>query len=209
MENEIITTEVRQELHKESTGIITEAMAIAIKSEKDTERATTFLVMLKKMRTKIEEKISPAVKKAREAYDEIRGLRDKMIGPIKSTESELRQKLDEFVTAENARREALQRKADKKFQKAAEKAEATGKPLTQAPQIMQKVKTISSASFSVSWYAEVTDKMALLKAIVEGKSDITAVEVNMPFLNALAKAYRQEKEFLPGVMAKKKTITRV
>lgn len=209
MENEIITSEIKKELTNESKNIITEAKSIIIKSEKDTERATSFLSAIKSMRTKIEEKVNPAVKKAKEAYDEIRGLRDEMIEPLKNAESELRQKIGAFVTAENARREALQKKADEKFQKSVEKAEKTGKPITQAPQIIQTVKSTGSASFSISWYAEVVDKIALIKAIADGKADINAVEINMPFLNNLAKAYKQEREIIPGVVAKKKTITRV
>lgn len=207
--NEIIPQEIKLELLTESNNILEKVKTIAIKTEKDTNLATSFLSLIKKMRIKIEEKVNPSVKRAKEAYDEIRKLRDEMILPLKTAESEIRHKLDAFVTSENDKRAELQRKADEKFQKAVEKAESTGKKLKIIPQVVQMVKGTINASFSVAWYAEVIDKMALIKAVAEGKLDISAIDVNMPFFNNLAKTIKEERVIAPGVIAKKKTITRV
>ncbi len=210
MNNEIaISEEIKNELTRESSDVVNKSREIVIKTEADNERATAFLSTLKTMRVKIEDKIMPAVKQAKVAYDEIRKLKDDMIRPLSDAEADLRAKIGAFVAAENARRAALQEKADKKFEKAVQKAEATGKPLTVAPQIIKKVTSTNSASFSVVWYAEVTDIKLLCKAIADGKVDIKAIEPNMPYLNAIARSYKSEKEILPGIVAKKKVVTRV
>ena len=206
---EIITKDAEQQLTAESKDIVGQANSLSIKTEAENVKATAILKAIKTMRTKVEETFGPSVKAAKAAYDEAKDLRDQFLNPLKTCEADLRSKIGGFVTAENARREALQAKADAKFEKAAEKAEATGKPLTAAPQFIPSVKATAAASFSTTWYAEVTDIVALCKAIVEGKADPGAVMPNMVLLNGLAKAHKAEKEILPGVVAKKKTVTRV
>jgi hypothetical protein len=55
------------------------------------------------------------------------------------------------------------------------------------------------------WQAEVTDKLALIKFIAEGKAPVGWLDVNMPALNAEAKSKKAEMA-VPGVRAVQKTV---
>lgn len=61
---------------------------------------------------------------------------------------------------------------------------------------------VAGSVVSGTWKAEVTDKMALIKFIAEGKAPADWVDVNMPRLNAEAKSKR-EAMAVPGVRAYK------
>ena len=48
---------------------------------------------------------------------------------------------------------------------------------------------------TTTWSAEVTDKMALIKAVAEGRAPEAMLDVNMPTANKMAKALKEEMKF--------------
>jgi hypothetical protein len=69
-------------------------------------------------------------------------------------------------------------------------------PIASAP---AKVTGISSRTNHV---AEVTDLMALVKAVADGKAPIQCLVADTKFLNAQAKAFKRDGELYPGVIGK-------
>lgn len=71
-----------------------------------------------------------------------------------------------------------------------------------APTVEVKPATpaVEGVSFTEHWSAELVDKDALIDAISDGRVPPEAVQVNMPFLNAQAKQFKQTLNY-PGVRA--------
>ena len=182
---------------------------MSIKTEAENNRATGILKAIKTMRVAIEDRFNPSVRQAKAAYDSAKELRDSFLDPLKECEASLRIKIGEFVTIEKSRRDALQAEADAKFAKAKEDSEITGVPLAVAPVVVQQIKGSGKTSFTTTWYAEVVSIKDICKGIIDGTIPECAIEANMPYFNKLATATKQEVMIAPGVMAKKKTITRV
>jgi len=201
MTNEIITLETRTELETQNKTVLERVKAMEIKTEQTNTEATGLLKILKDARLKAETIFKPAETSAKKAYDEVRALRDLFLVPLKDGETTIRQKIGEFVRAENDRRAELQRKADQKFEKAAAKAEATGKPMTAAPQVVAKVSAPAGTTYVTRWHAEVRDIKPLCRAVADGIVPENYVSGNMPILNALAIDQKEKKEIAPGVMA--------
>jgi len=204
---EIIAKEVQAEMESKAVTLVGAAHDVAIKNEMDNSKAAAFLVSVRNERKSREEVFKPAVSKAKAAYDEVKALRDIALKPLKEAEDIVKRKISDFVVAENNRREALQAKADAKFNKAAEKAEATGNPLTAVPQVFAKVNSTAGATFITKWEAEVTDPKAVIDAVSRGVIPMEAVSINMPFFNKMAQISK-DKLAMPGVKAVKKVITR-
>ncbi len=121
------------------------------------------------------------------------------------------------VEAERRRVEAeMQERARKeqaRLQKQAEAAAAKGKvevaealqakaETVQAPVLAKRAAPAGVSSFT-TWSAEVTDKMALIKAVAAGQASEALLEVNMTVANKLATAMK-EAFLIPGLAAKSK-----
>ena len=92
--------------------------------------------------------------------------------------------------------DAIEEKAEDERVQAEQKAALT-RAQTAAP-AMPKVKGISTRK---KWSAEVTDKMALVKAVAEGRQPLRMLEPNMKVLNQMAVALKDEMR-VDGVVAK-------
>lgn len=73
-------------------------------------------------------------------------------------------------------------------------------PVPAASMALPKVSGLSSTG---TWAAEVTDKLALIKYVGEGKAPVDWLDVNMARLNAKAKSDREAMD-VPGVRAVRK-----
>lgn len=65
---------------------------------------------------------------------------------------------------------------------------------------------VKGLSFRDNWKAEVTDVMALVRAVAKGEQPITLLEPHMPALNQMARALKQAMN-VPGVKAKNERIS--
>lgn len=207
---DLISPTVRAELEASNKDIMAKAGSLVIKTEVQNTEAMGLLSVLKAMRTKVETVFKPSVQAAKTAYDEVRGLRDTFLNPLAGAEATLRTKIGTYVQAENARRAVMQAKADEKFQKAADRAEVTGKPLTQAPVIVPKVAApVNGGSFSILWSAEVYDIQALARAVADGTVPEAYLTANQVALNKVASALKAEDIKIPGVRGVSRTIAKV
>lgn len=199
--------EIIAKAEREVTVFTAEAKTIVVKSEADNQIVANRIVAAREMLKKLEAEImAPARETKRQATANVSNLERIFIKPVEEALTSLRGASARFVAAEQARRDALQAKEDAKFEKAAEKAAATGKPITTAPKIIAKVQA-AGVSYRDLYFAEVTDVKALCAAVAAGTVDATAVEANMPFLNALAKAHKVDgKTVLPGVVCRVKKV---
>jgi hypothetical protein len=127
---------------------------------------------------------------------------------------EEQRKADEAAARERLKREREAREAEEKAAAAraagnirqAEKFEKKADTLTDAaaavvpPVIQREAPRVGGIQERENWYALVTDKSALIKAVAEGKVPEMALEPNQKFLNNQAKAMKKELAY-PGVRA--------
>jgi hypothetical protein len=118
---------------------------------------------------------------------------------LKSVEGNLRYPLEDYASRQRAAQEKLITKAldSGKDEKAALIA---AKPF---------VPEVSGLSFTEHWHAEVYDLKALLQAILDGKVHTDAIEPNLVYLNASARACKAEDLSIPGVKGVKETSSTV
>lgn len=85
-----------------------------------------------------------------------------------------------------------------------EAAAVIGSPIqTPAVVVQSSVPKGFGGMTRTTWSAKVTDMMALVKAVAEGKAPIQCIEANMVFLNAQARAMHEALAY-PGVVAEEK-----
>jgi hypothetical protein len=197
----MITKEIELQLNTERQSITEQANAIAIKTEADNLNAVALLTAIKGIQKKVNATFKPMLDSAKATLNAIKTEHKKFADPLDEAEDSLRQRMGQFMLAENKRREALQAKADAKFAKAEAKAELTGKPLTVAPTIVAKVESAPNTSISKRYYAEVTDIKALALAVINGELTEDYILPNQVLLNRTAIALK-ENFSIPGAVAK-------
>lgn len=117
--------------------------------------------------------------------------------------------LREAAEAEAARRRDEAEKERKKLEARADKLEEKGKAeqaealreqaeTVQAPVVYAGIPKSQGIQTRTYWRAEVTDLMALVKAVAAGEQPITYLEANQSTLNAAAKASKKSAN-IPGV----------
>ncbi|CAK0743038.1 hypothetical protein CCP3SC1AL1_110025 [Gammaproteobacteria bacterium] len=196
--NGVITTQTAEQ----QVGItVADATAVVIKSEVDNQAVANKIVAAREMKKQIEEHILKGARETkRQATKALSDLEAKFLKPLDQALEIYRDKSAAYVMAENRRREAIQAKHDAKFEKQAERAAETGKPMTAAPVVVARVQT-TGVKYSTYYRAEVKDIRALCGAVASGALDAVAVEANLPFLNGLARAHKANgKEIAPGVV---------
>jgi len=90
-------------------------------------------------------------------------------------------------------------------------AEAALTAPVQVPVFTPPVRQVEKAeglSFRDNWKAEVTDLLALVQAVADGKASLNCLEPNMVTLNGLARALKAQMR-VPGVEAKNERISAV
>lgn len=82
----------------------------------------------------------------------------------------------------------------------AQASAATAAVVTIAPTVAAPVAA-AGISKRVTYSAEVTDLLALVKAVAEGKAPIEVVQADAKFLGAQARAFKKQGELYPGVQS--------
>jgi hypothetical protein len=111
--------------------------------------------------------------------------------------------------AEEARLQEIARKEREKIERAAERAAKAGKEekaealeaiaeAVPVPVVAEATPKVAGQSVRNTYHAQVTDKMALIKAVAEGKAPDVLLEPNMTALNGQARALKQAMNY-PGV----------
>lgn len=206
----------------EVAGHLTKAtvLARAINDEKTYIEAAEYMVKIKTFRKWVKGFFKPAKDKLNAAKNEVLAMESQLDEPGERAERILGPALDSYLAEKERARRAeedrinreLKEKADAAKLAAAVELEQQGQqqeaeevfnapsmaPTAVLPKSTPKVAGLTPSKL---WYAEVADKMALIKAVAAGLVDMEALDVNMPFFNS--KATKQKEAFnYPGVVAK-------
>ncbi|QRE00645.1 hypothetical protein [Pseudomonas phage Itty13] len=121
-------------------------------------------------------------------------------GAIVNFQAAEQRRIEEEQRRINAEAEAERQRQEEERQERIAEAEAAGdheaaaaisEELTFAPVVPQAEQTkLSGISTRSVWKGRVTDKMALIKAVAEGRADMALLEVNQQVLDGLAKALK-------------------
>lgn len=229
MTNTMVVAE-RQEIEKGKSSALAFAKKYEVTGEKDLKTGADILKGIKETRNRIDAIFKPLTTAAHEAHQTIVAERDGHKAKIVEAEGIIKGKIGSFVErqeqeAEDRRREEQEAQAraeakqqaidEANSQKAAAllaqgKTKQAEKVMTQAeaaprvlvPEIAPvaapvKVKGLSTRK---NWKAEVTNLVALCKAIGEGKVQSYMVEANMPALNKMAAMAEKEDIGIAGVV---------
>lgn len=200
------------------------AKEVAIIDQLSMMAADTFAKDIKRFRLSVEKEIKPHVETAFKAYKGIKGLMDKFCVPLKDAEQQIKNKMIEYnremerirvEAAEKAQREAeevarkererLEREAleamDKGNEEEAELKAAQAEevnaqdhiPVAQPGMVAPKGTTIKK-----NWQVEITDKDALIKAVLEEKAPSKFIIPDLKVIGQWAKAVGDTQK-IPGI----------
>lgn len=206
-----------QVIHEKQKIDLPKIQPMPIKTSEDLERAKKIDTACKEYKKFVCEKLDPIIKDAHDAHKKLVALKKEELEPILKIESlnlkygkEYRQ--EQRRLEEEARQKAIREQEEKRLAEAEELQKAG--MAKEADRVMEKRITVPKDEIPEKpdfggmriverWKAIVIDKMALIKAIAEGKADSSLLDPNMPNLNELARKKKIEGEILPGVRAEK------
>ncbi len=186
--------------------LLERAKAIQVVDEATFREATEAVVQCKRAARWVEENFGDARKAAHEAWKAITKAITRLTEPIEGAATTFSRKANGWREAENRRIEAEARKAEEAARKKADEEklaiaadlDANGlhdaadrvleEPTIVAPPVVREVPKVEGATFKENWTWELTDKVALVKAIAEGKLSADLLEVARGPMTALVKA---------------------
>lgn len=139
--------------------------------------------------------IEDAARKKRE-QDEARAAEKRAAEEAKARELEEQgraaQAAERRAAAEDAeqRRQAEIAERERASQQQAESKRIAADTMPSQPVIAHAAPKVAGVSTRYDWHGEVTDKLALVKAVAAGNAPLDLLDVNMPMLNKLAKALK-------------------
>ena len=111
-----MNTEIMK-IEQESTEISQKVQALVVKDQASYESGALMKISLSTFRKKLNLFFDPMVSKAKAAYDEVRGTRDKYLKPTKELEDIVKDKLKSYERAKEKEAEDARRKAEEEKQK--------------------------------------------------------------------------------------------
>ena len=222
MEQMSLTQEQQDLMDKEISPIVELAESLTIKTQDDSNRAQTNLKEIKRRRAMIHEKFDPPVRAAHKAWQAAKSLYNYFVNPFDEAETIIKRKVVTFESEQGRRRQEEARIAEAKRQEAErkerEKLEAQAKAAEEkgksekAEALREKAENVTiapaftppaapkveGASFKKVWKGEVTDLLALCKAIAEGRAPANLISINQTALNAFAKGVKDTMA-VPGL----------
>jgi hypothetical protein len=203
----------------EVVALVARVKGPAISSPSDFARVAEELKDVKAAEKKWDEIIDPLIKSAHATHKGLTTLRAKVRGPLEVIETGHKIALASWeeeqdrIRREEERRlqaEADARAAEEVLEEAIAAEQAGDKEsaaaILEAPvlapivQIRPTAPRVSGVSFSDNWSAVVTDEMALIRAVAEGRAPMACLTPNTVFLNGQARALKAEFR-IPGVRA--------
>lgn len=167
------------------------ATAIIVRDEASSNRASQTLNAIRDLRKEAADVFDPVVRTAYAAHKAAVAAKKKIDGPLAEAQEHLTNQIATWMDAERAAREA----------EAALEALEAGEDAALDEDLAVSVE---GQTVRATWSAEVTDVMALVKAIADGTVTPEAIVPNTKFLNQMARAMRENLKW-PGVRAVKKT----
>jgi len=219
------------EIQTTAVGFPVRARQIVIKDQESLVVANDWRNQIRALKVQVDEAFDPIIDAAHVAHMKSIEQKKKFWGPLDQAYRIIKQKISEYqAELERQRLEAARAKeraeaearriADEAADKAHEligkgdidKAEkvidtATAKVetiLDKAPVIPEAVK-LNGFKERTQWYAEVTDLGALIAAVAAGKVNQAVLEANMPVLNKMASALKDQMN-IAGVVARSRKV---
>jgi hypothetical protein len=206
----------------EVTSITERVAALAIETAPQYEQAGALLKNVKALRDKVATTYNPRIKQASDLHRGLIADKKEFDEPLATAEKTLKQGMGAYLDAEERRQAAIAAEAQAEAQEAHENIaleeaaalERAGDPEA-AARVMKEAEAgpivpapppaatkISGVSTRTKWVPEVTDKLALVKAVAKGKVPLALLDVNMKALRKQADALGQELNY-PGITVKK------
>jgi len=157
------------------------ALSIRITSTYSYDQAVLFRENLKALKEEIDSAFDPQIKSANETHKAALAAKKKYMDPVSSADAVAKQAISAWERSETLR--------------VAEEAAALA--AIGAQQELIEVPPESTTYIRKSYSAVVTDKMALLRAVLSGEVDHNVVIADMSFLNGIA-AKTHELFKVPG-----------
>ena len=205
-----------QVIEQEQKDLVIQAKSIIIRTQPQYIGASDFLKRVKTLYAKISEVFEPIIEAAHKTHKEAVAKKKGLVSPIEEAESIVKMAMLDYKEEQDriarAEQERLNKEAERKqaeLQKKADEARKKGDEskadkfeekvaVTIAPIVASKAEKIEGISYREKWYAEITDLMALVIAVVKGKAPITFLQANMSALDKTASAIKGTMSY-PGV----------
>lgn len=219
---EVMNSEFAQKelvLQKEIAPTIVEVDAIKVLDVATYECAGNACKTLTTLEKRIKDYWEEDIARAYSMHKSLVSKREEMMKPVSARKALLRDQMKAWEDEQERVRREEQARADAEAKRLAEEQalaeaamhEAAGdheaaaavieQPLAPAPVVVASTVPKGFGTFTRrTWRAEVTDLMALVKAVAAGKAPIKCLEANMPFLNNQARALNTAMN-IPGVKA--------
>lgn len=213
------THAIPDQFESQAQDLPARAASLEVASDRDYEAAGELLRDVKTLRKRIDEHYSPLIAQAYRTHRSLCDAKKEVDGPLQKAEVMLKGRMSHFVNErqrqariEAAEREAAARRREEEARleeaaalEAAGEAEAAEKVLDSPPApapppgpLAAPAPKVRGVSQREVWTAEVTDRKALLAAVVEGRVPMAVVKIDQAWLNGQAKALKQELAY-PGV----------
>lgn len=209
-------TKAPEALEREATALVVQAKALRITDHASHEAAGAFLRDVKALRQEVAATFDPIVERAHQTHREALAQRRRHDEPLVeaervvkaaigayAAEQERRARIAAAEAAAKARREEEERRLAEAaaLEAAGEREEAERvleEPVYAPPPPPVAVQRVSGVSTREKWSAKIVDKMALVRAVADGKASPELLDVNMATANRLAAALK-ETLAIPGL----------
>jgi hypothetical protein len=207
--------EVRN-VRAEVAPVIAAAKALVVQDEGSYKAALEIGQNCADRARKVEDTFKPAREATHKAWKSVTSLIASFVEPLNEAKDLCADKAKVWRRQEESRRQELarkeqaeaQKKADEELLRHATRLEEAGQaqlaqevieqPVAQVTVPVQKIEAPAGTSYRSNWQMEVTDFMALVKAVAEGKVDPDVLEPNATVLRQRAKALKSTMKY-PGV----------
>jgi hypothetical protein len=221
----VLLTPEAEEVSTRALTIPEQANAIVITDVGSYVMAGDLFSQIKAIRAKVSESFDPIIKKAHDAHKEALLRKSIVDKPLEVAERFVKGRMSDWdLEQENLRKakeailqaEARKREEEDRLQAAIEAEQAGAKeeaeeiinePSYVAPVIVPKAvpKVVGGPVFQTRWSHEVTDLMALVKAVAAGLAPIQAIQANDVFLGQQARSLKDAMR-IPGVKSYSKRV---
>lgn len=206
------------DIQRESTSTLATAKSFRISSPVQYEEAGGMLKGIMALKKKVAETFDPHIKRAYEAHRSLVSEKRTHEAPLEQAEQSLKRTMLSYQLAEEQKRREAEARAQEEARKEREKLEAqaaraAAKGKTEkaealqvaaaavvAPVIPTSTPKLAGVSVRVTWRAEVTNLMDLVKAVAAGAVPLNALQADSTFLNNQARAMKDTLAY-PGVKA--------
>lgn len=198
------------ELEEQATATLAQAKDFTVATTQDYETAGTQLKVIKDRARDLDNQEKSITKPINDSLRQIRDLFRRPKDVLANAERALKQAMTSYYQAQERKRLEEQRKVEEAARKErerlarlAEKAEQRGDEQkaeqfeeratqVQAPVIAQQKPRMSGVSVREVWKYEITDKMALIKAVADGKASPDLLSVNGAEIGRRVRALKGE-----------------